>query len=394
MEFFGLQIRLKRGQILVYSLIFLTVSMLLSGALFSKVTNFLRFGSNSLLREQTVNLAEAGVDRAIWQLNETVGGYSGETDTPLGNVGTFSVTVTTKTSALKTITATGFVPNSTNPKTKTVIKVDTYITSQPIAFRYATQTDTGGLEMKNNSKIFGSAYSNGSINGTQKSTINGDAYAVGTITSPDPFVTGTKQAGAPSEPMPEFDAGYWKNQANIKGDPNEGDLTFTPGTHSLGPKKIEGNLTLNSNSTVTLKGPIHVTGNFTMKSNSTLDLDPFFESAGTVVVVDGTINLESNTTIKSTNATPKGYILLASTKSAGNVIQLKSKSEVGIIYALVGTIQIEDKVKVAAAAANKLVLETNASLTYDSGLASAQFSAGPGGSWVVKKGTYRFTKNP
>src|SRR3990170_7829049 len=72
------------GQMMIIAIIFLAVVLVISAALFTSVAGFLRFGSNSILREQATNLAEAGIDRAIWKLNETAGSYTGETNTPLG----------------------------------------------------------------------------------------------------------------------------------------------------------------------------------------------------------------------------------------------------------------------------------------------------------------------
>jgi len=55
-------------------------------------------------------------------------------------------------------------------------------------------------------------------------------------------------------------------------------------------------------------------------------------------------------------------------------------------------LQINSNGTIVAMAANKLVLNSNATLTYDEGLASAQFSGGPGGSWQIRKGSYQYTK--
>lgn len=383
-----------KGQILVIAIIFLAVVLILSASLFERVAGFLRFGANTTLREQATTLAEAGVEKALWQLNQTTGAYSGEANTALGTTGTFTVTITNKAASLKTITATGHVPDSTNPRAKRTIKVDALIGTEQIAFNYATQTDTGGLEINSNATINGNAYTNGNITGASNSHINGDAFAVGTISSPNPTITGTTNPGAEPKPLPTFDQDYWKNQANINNDPYMGNLEYNAGSHDLGPKKIEGNLTLNSNAWVTLHGPVHVTGNFSMHSNTRLYLDEAFGSTGTVVVVDGLIQLNSNAQVFSTTANPKGYIILASTKTSGTGIELNSNAKAGILYALSSDLLINSNGNVVALAAKKLIMNSNATLNYDEGLASAQFSGGPGGSWQIKKGTYRFTSSP
>src|SRR3990167_4862524 len=199
-----------RGQVLIIAMVFFAVILVLVAALFTQVGSFLGFGSRGRMAEQATALADAGVERALYMLNANAGAYYGDlTELPLGTTGTFFITVTDKGPNLKTIVATGYVPNSLDPRAQRTIKVDAVVTSQNISFRYATQVGAGGVDMKNSSTINGTVYSNGSITGSGSSTINGDAYAVGTISSPDPLVTGTKNACPtdcqPASQMPTID---------------------------------------------------------------------------------------------------------------------------------------------------------------------------------------------
>src|SRR3989338_8158736 len=182
--------RKLKGESLLIGIILLTVLLILAAALFSRVAGFLRFGSNTILREQALYLAEAGLEKAIWQLNETAGNYTGETNTFLpgqpDNLGQFTVSVTTINPALKTITSTGCVPKCASPLAKVTVKSDAKIGSTTIAFSYAAQTGDGGITMYQNSEIDGTAYSNGNISkgiGSGGQVIEGDARAVGTISN-------------------------------------------------------------------------------------------------------------------------------------------------------------------------------------------------------------------
>ena len=60
-----------------------------------------------------------------------------------------------------------------------------------------------------------------------------------------------------------------------------------------------------------------------------------------------------------------------------------------VFYALEGGTQLSQTANVNALVTNQLTMQNQAVLNYDTGLASAQFSTGPGGSWQIKKGTYR-----
>src|SRR3989344_997026 len=181
------------GQILILAVIFLAVVMILAASLFGRVADFVRFGSNQILKEQAVNLAEAGVDKALWQLNQTAGSYTGEADTTMGTVGTFSLTVSDINATNKTITSTGFVPNSQSPRAKKTIKVKATVTTTTVSFHYGVQVGSYGLRMEENSKVIGNVYSNGSIEGDNGATITQDAYVAGGVFSTPDQENSTKE---------------------------------------------------------------------------------------------------------------------------------------------------------------------------------------------------------
>ncbi len=388
--------KFRNGQSLVISLITLAVVLILSASLFSRIANFIRFGSNADLKEQAINLAEAGIDYGLWQLNKTAGAYTGDTNKSLGTTGTFTVTVTDKSSNLKTITATGYIPNSTNPRAKQTIKVDTLTSAQNIAFHYAVQAGTGGVNMQNQALISGTVYSNGNITGSGSSEIDGDAYAVGTISSPDPFVTGSKHPSSPASQMPTVDSNYWESQANINNDPVTCSPTcsFSSGSINLGPKKYVGNLSLSNSVVATLNGPLYITGNLTLSNSAQINLNNSFGSNGTVIIVDGTITTQNNSQFNFTNASPPGLILVVSTSSSNTAVSISNSGQTAIFYTLNGGAVISNQANVEALVAKSLTMKNQSELQYQSGLASAEFSSGPGGSWQPKKGTYRFSASP
>lgn len=382
---------------LILAVIFLAVVLILATSLFTRTAGFLRFGAISVQKEQATNVAEAGIDKALWQLNQTAGSYTGETDTALGTTGTFTVTITNKAASLKTITATGYIPDSTNPRAKRTIKVDALISSEQIAFNYAVQVGTGGVTMSNSATVNGTVYSNKtgvSIQGYNSSQINGNAYAVGTISTPDPNVTGTRFENQPASVMPTVNYGSWKDQAAAGG------VLNCPCNYSnfdevtLGPKKLDGDLTVSNTAIVTMTGPLWVTGNVNVSNSGKIKLDQSFGSNGTVLVTDGIVTVSNTGLFEPTSASPKGYILVATTSTNSNAVIISNQGVNAIFYALDGGASLANQAHVTALVANTLTMTNNAILTFDQGLASAQFSGGPGGSWQIKKGTYRFTSSP
>lgn len=389
------------GQILVITIVFLAVILVLSASLFSKVTSFIRFGSNSVMHEQAVDLAEAAIDKTLWQLNQTGGTYTGETNTALGTTGTFTVTVTDKSPGIKTITATGNVQSGNSPAEKQTIQVDTSISSDIISFRYAIQVGTGGIVLGQSAQINGTVYSNApdgankSIQGGQSSTITGDAWTVGTISTPNPIVQGTKYQNQSPSQMPTINYQEWKDAATTGGTI---DCSLTPslctlsgqGVAAIGNKKYIGDLNIQQQKIVTITGPVYVTGNINLSQSAQLNLDQSFGSNGTVLITDGIVSIGQSAGINPTDANPKGYILVVTSSSDNSAVTISQSGANAIFYALEGGAQMGQSAHATAIIAKSLTLGQTVTLTYDQGLASANFSSGPGGSWAIRKGTYHF----
>lgn len=172
----------QRGQILIIAIVFTAILLTLSSALVGYTTLHWRGERQTLTQGQALELAEAGIDKAIYQLNQNPS-YAGETATALGP-GEFSVALSSKDANTKTITSTGYVPNSADPIETKIVKVDVSINTDTIAFNFGVQVGAGGLEMDNGSQVIGNIYSDGNITGG--GTITGDAVvAGGTAPTPD-----------------------------------------------------------------------------------------------------------------------------------------------------------------------------------------------------------------
>lgn len=397
----------RPGQVLVISIISMAAIVILASALFSRVSAFLNFGARSTMNEQATILAEAGVDKALWRLNQPpAGSYTGETDTPLDPSGTFTVSIADKGSGVKTITSTGYVPNSTNPRAKQIIKVDASINDR-ITFRYAVQLGNGGITMANSATINGTAFSNGDISGPHSASINGDAYAVGSISSPSPNISGTpydhSSTPAPTPaPFPNIDYNFYKTLANSGNDPASclpgsctvcsPTCTISGGVANIGSQKFQGNLTINNNAVVTMKGPVYVTGDVIISQGGTkVNLDESYGSSGEIFITDGTVTVSQGGAFNPTSATPtKGYILVVTTSNSPTAMSISNSAANAIFYALLGGASLTQSASVSALVADSLSMINNSVLNYDSSLVTGDFSEGPGGSWDIVKGTYNY----
>lgn len=169
----------QQGQIIILATIILFLIMLNTILIVSKALTFKQNSNYTLNELKAIDLAEAGIDKAVATYNKTAGAYTGEAETLLGE-GSYSVVVTTKDASTTIIQSTGYIPNKAQAKVRKSVSVQV---SRGIgaAFNYGIQVGDGGLEMYQTSRVNGSVYSNGNIRLENNAVITGDAYVAGGI---------------------------------------------------------------------------------------------------------------------------------------------------------------------------------------------------------------------
>ena len=163
--------KVPRGYILLTSLVFTGILLMISSGLFSYTTQYARSERKVVSDAQALALAEAGIDKAVSQLNIDAN-YSGETNTVLGE-GTFTIAITSIDSNNKRLTSTGYVPNNTSPKSTRAVKVTANVDTSLVSFSYGVHSGQGGFNMNNGSTVNGNLFTNGNVTGS--GTITGDA---------------------------------------------------------------------------------------------------------------------------------------------------------------------------------------------------------------------------
>ncbi len=177
MKLFNKQKNTQSGYILVLALIVLTLVLINSLVLISRALNFSQSSKYSLESVQAINLAEAGIDKAVATLNKTAGSYTGETDVSLGD-GTYTIKVIPVDSTTSIVESTGYVPNSTNPKSKRTISIKV-AKGDGLSFNYGILAGQGGFSISGGSRVNGSVFSNGDINMSGGGIITGNASVAG-----------------------------------------------------------------------------------------------------------------------------------------------------------------------------------------------------------------------
>lgn len=169
------------------------------------------------------------------------------------------------------------------------------------------------------------------------------------------------------------------------------------GTLSLGPKKIVGNLVLTKKQTLVVTGTLYFGGYLDMDSSSgaTIKCDPSFGGNSCVVIFDKWVHIKNNSVFQG-SGTAGSYILILTTLAGCNGggeappcthhnagMDLHNNATGAIFYSGASMVNLHNGVNVTELTAYKLRLDNNAVVTYEQGLANAQFSSGPSGGWDI-----------
>ncbi len=248
----------------------------------------------------------------------------------------------------------------------------------------------------NDTTVTSSAYSTTISN----STIKGNAYA-NTITNS--IVTGSQNPGTGIDPPYQVDFPFtivqinqWKADAATANVQNDDYDLPRDQSATLSARKIVGNVSIGNKAILTLSGVLYITGNLFLDKNSKIQLDASYGSLSGIIIVDGTITTDEGVTFKGTGQA--GSYLLAASLAQDNgtyngaAINIDNGTTGVIFFAPYGLISLKNGASAKEITALKIKLEENAKITYDSGLASAEFSTGPQAGWAVVPGTFQEIK--
>jgi len=434
-----------RGYVILLALVFAGIFMAVSTALVGYVTAYSRAERATLAAAQALVIAEGALDEASNQLNQNPS-YSGETGTPLGS-GVFTVSVAGIDSNTKRVTATGYVPDSQNPAAIKTVEANIGLNDDVISFHYGIQAGNGGFSLANSSSITGNAFSNGPVIGSGGNYIRGDVVSAGasglvygihatgtvysntvgktgenTIIDKDAYyttkvnttVSGTSYPNSPDQtsvPLPISDEqiSEWEAYAETGGTITSCDAQgnyIISTSMSLGPKKVACNLVIKSSSAVvTITGPIWVTGNITTQTGPTIKIAASLGNQNVAIIADnpsnqagsGIITIGQTTVFQGSGAAGSFVFLISQNRSAEQggstvAINMSQGASALVAYASHGLLTLSQSVSVKEATGYKIALSQSANVVYDTGLPSAVFESGPGGSWGFIPGTYAITR--
>ncbi len=165
----------------------------------------------------------------------------------------------------------------------------------------------------------------------------------------------------------------------------------------LGPKKITGNLTLTKKQTLIVTGVLYFQGSISLDSGSgaAVKCSPAFLQNSCAIVTDSWAHIKNNSVFQGSGLSGS-YILILSTlqncKGGSEqpqcthhnaAIDIHNNAAGAIFYAADSLANIHNGVTITEISAYKLSIDNNATVQYEQGLASAQFSSGPGAGFEV-----------
>jgi hypothetical protein len=314
------------------------------------------------------------------------------------------------------------------------------------AFNYGLQSGNGGISLANNATIVGNVYSNGSIVGpSNKADITGDVVSAGpsglarriratgsiyanTIDRIDAGgdahynvqngsnaqnpVAGTRYTPAPNQPLLDFPISSttiqeWKDSVTTYGtvisatDPACSGGTYTIDTHiTIGYIRIECDVDIEkkgASTVVTLTGPVWIQGNLSFTQGPTIRVHPSLGRRSVQFIVDNPADRLTSSQIEIRNSTTfigsgdsRSFIMLMSlnesAREGGSEEAIKiTQSAIGsvIAYADAGLVSIGNGIGVKSLTGYQIDIAQNTNVVYESGLASALFTSGPGGGYVL-----------
>ncbi len=406
---------------LIVSVIFTIVSTTIVVNLISPIVKEIREVRDLSRSKEGYFLAEASLEDVLYRLqnNKQVG-----TTEVISLNGSFATTTSADVSGKKEISSEGSVAGGFR---KVKVVLDTGVGT---AFFYGITTGQGGFLMENSSVVNGNIYSNGTVEGDNSAIVHGDVVSAGptgliegihstssayantikdsTIdkdayyqTKINTTVGGISYPGSANQPtttMPISDSQIadWETDALSGGTYTSPCPYNITGNVTLGPKKINCDLNISGNPTITLNGNIWVSGNIDIANTAILQVGPGLSGKSVVIIADNPSNRTTSSKINLQNSTQyigngtSSYIMLISenksAESGGGEVAIDVKNSATgklIVYSNRGRITLQNSMQLKEVTAYKLHLKNSATVNYESGLQNLLFSSGPGGGYDI-----------
>jgi hypothetical protein len=417
----------KRGEVVLSAVIFFLISFLLvvTGVTLPTITDVSRTREN-FRSMQSFALAEGLVEDIGYRLREGI--VVSPSEVLVQDATTASAVITSPHPATRLVSSIGSTAEA-------VRKVGSRFTiGSGVSFNFGIQTDNGGLLMENSSSVRGNIYSNGPIEGQNSNIVRGSVISAGSMgiidginatssayaneirnayiegsayyqtIDPITSVLGTKYPGSVDQPtsllpITDVQINAWEVEAEAGGiisGPCPYEITSDI---TIGPVKIECNLTIRNNPVVTLNGNVWVTGSIEIRNSSILQASALLGNQSVMIIADDPSNRLTSSTIILRNSSSylgsgsaNSYVLLLSQNESAELggtipaIEIENSASGDLLlYAGHGEILLKNSVQLNEVTAWRVHLKNTAEVIYKSGLASLLFTGGPAGGYAIER---------
>jgi Tfp pilus assembly protein PilX len=357
-----------------------------------------------------LNLAEAGVERAIWELNygsiSSWGGSSSQRTLTLSNVqasggavvGSVSITVNNPASANPVVEAIGSVPLNSSLNVSRTVRAVLQAGGPPPLFTYGVFGDKG-VSIANNANINSYDSRLGAYGGTNihhHGNTGTNATSAGAfVLNNNAYLDGDALTGFGSDPFVVISQG---NNSTITGQkaalPSPKDMPSVPaptgltyqGNYSLGNNGTGtisqsgqyGNFTLNNNAVVTITASVtlYVTGTFTLSNNSQFKINP---GCAVTLYFGGNWNIVNNSQINNLTQDPTKLLMYGLDTFTGTKTFRNNTNTYAAIYCPRADLYLSNNGAIfGSVVGNRITQNNNAAIHYDEALGEMQTGIGSG----------------
>ena len=213
------------------------------------------------------------------------------------------------------------------------------------------------------------------------STVNGDLYCQAGSGNNKTCNTSRPDPGQQPFPVSDGNIADWKAEAEAGGTIS-GNVSYGGADEdSIGPVKIDGDLSIGAGSSITMEGTLYITGDLDVSGGADLTLTSSYGSDPGAIIVDGEVNLSGGGVVEGNGI--GGYVLLLTTSNSSNAIRVSGGTDSVILNAQNGTIVFTGGATANQATANTINMSGGTVVNYIEGLADVNFSSGPSGSWTI-----------
>lgn len=218
-------------------------------------------------------------------------------------------------------------------------------------------------------------------NTVENSYLYGDLYCQGG--GGNNKVCDTSRPDPAEQPFPvsEGNIADWKSEAE-SGGTVVGDVSYGGADiDTIGPVKIEGDLSVGSGASLNIEGTIYVTGDISVSGGAVVQLSDSYGSSPGAIVSDGEVLLTGGGLVEGNDV--GGYMLLLTTSDSDTAISVSGGTDSVILNAQKGTIVFTGGAIANQATGYKINMSGGTVVNYIEGLADVNFSSGPSGSWTI-----------